>query len=350
MAQEMKKWLQIGLSLGLTLLIGYILYRGVPDWGQAWSVMIQGRPVFFLAGFSFVMLHMLLRAVRWGVLLSPVKPKISLKSLFSLTLVKYVINAIPPRAGEVAASLVLARKENVPAASVIAASLLERILDTLTVVVIFGFYLVFFGHLYAPNSERGSEIMLTIQNYSVKGFIILCLGFVMISLLLRRQNWTSRIPTRIRRVLLSFLEGFRALQRGGALFQAMVLSAAIWLTISLQLWCLMQAYLVGFPFMGAIFLMAITVVGVAIPTPGGVGGFQFFMDLALVNFFSKYMSSQDPHSQAAGISNGSYIISMIPVMLIGLVFMNREGLSLSRVSRLGVQGPENIKQPRLQEK
>ena len=346
----MKKWLQMGLSLGLTLLIGYILYRGVPDWGQAWSVMIQGRPVFFLAGFGFVMLHMLLRAVRWGVLLSPVKPRISLKSLFSLTLVKYVINAIPPRAGEVAASLVLARKENVPAASVIAASLLERILDTLTVVVIFGFYLVFFGHLYAPNSERGCEIMLTIQNYSVKGFIILCLGFVMISLLLRRQNWTSRMPTRIRRVLLSFLEGFRALQRGGALFQAMVLSAAIWLTISLQLWCLMQAYLVGFPFMGAIFLMAITVVGVAIPTPGGVGGFQFFMDLALVNFFSKYMSSQDPHSQAAGISNGSYIISMIPVMLIGLVFMNREGLSLSRVSRLAVQGPENIKQPRLQEK
>src|SRR5256886_2833373 len=176
--QYMKKWLQIGLSLGLTLLIGYILYRGVPDWGQAWNVMIQGRPVFFLAGFSFVMLHMLLRAVRWGVLLSPVKPKISLKNLFSLTLVKYVINAIPPRAGEVAASVVLARKENVPAASVIAASLLERILDMLTVVVIFGFYLVFFAHLYVPNSERGSEIMLTIQNYSVKGFIILCLGFV----------------------------------------------------------------------------------------------------------------------------------------------------------------------------
>src|SRR5439155_8496047 len=147
----------------------------------------------------------------------------------------------------------------------------------------------------------------------------------------------------------SFLEGFRALQRGGALFQAIVLSAAIRLTISMQLWCLMQAYLIGFPFLGAIFLMAITVVGVAIPTPGGVGGFQFFMNLALVNFFSDYMSSQDPHSQAAGISNGSYIVSMIPVMLIGLIFMNREGLSLNRISRLAEQG-QNIKQPRLQEK
>src|SRR3989442_13164133 len=119
----MKKWLQMGLSLGLTLLIGYILYRGVPDWGQAWSVMIQGRPVFFLAGFGFVMLHMLLRAVRWGVLLSPVKPRISLKSLFSLTLVKYVIKAIPPRARQVAASMVMSRKEKVPPPSAVVVSL-----------------------------------------------------------------------------------------------------------------------------------------------------------------------------------------------------------------------------------
>src|SRR5207247_9962706 len=118
----MKKWLQMGLSLGLTLLIGYILYRGVRDWGQAWSVMLQGRPVFFLAGFGFVMLHMLLRAVRWGVLLSPVKRRISLKSLFSLTLVKYVINASHPRAWEVAASRLVCRRGVVPAASFVAAA------------------------------------------------------------------------------------------------------------------------------------------------------------------------------------------------------------------------------------
>jgi hypothetical protein len=87
--------------------------------------------------------------------------------------------------------------------------------------------------------------------------------------------------------------------------------------------------------------MAITVVGVAIPTPGGVGGFQFFMDLALVNFFARYLSSQDPQSQAAGISNGSYVVSMIPVILTGLYLLNREGLSFGALSRLAEQKPEN---------
>jgi Lysylphosphatidylglycerol synthase TM region len=117
----MKKLGQIAISLGLTLLIGFILYRGVPDWGQAWRVMIQGRPLLLLAGFAFVMLHMLLRAVRWGVLLSPVKAAICLRNLFSLTLVKYVVNVIPPRAGEVAASVVLAKKERISIASGFAA-------------------------------------------------------------------------------------------------------------------------------------------------------------------------------------------------------------------------------------
>ena len=346
---QMKKFGQVAISLGLTLLIGVILYLGVPDWGEAWRVMIQGRPAFLLAGFGFVMLHMVLRALRWGVLLSPVKLGIGLRNLFSLTLVKYVVNAIPPRVGEVAASVVLAKKEEIPAASVIAASLLERILDMMTVVVIFGLYLIFCAQLYPANSERGREIMLTIQNYSVKGFIALCAAFFLLVFLLRKPHWMTKTPPWLQRILRPFLEGFRALQRGGVLFQAVLLSGLIWLTISLQLWCLVRAYLFDFPFLGSVFIMAITVVGVAIPTPGGVGGFQFFMTLGLVHFFSQYLSAHDPHSQAAGISNGSYLVSMVPVMIIGLILMNREGLSLSRISKISAQGQAGLPQPTCQE-
>jgi uncharacterized membrane protein YbhN (UPF0104 family) len=121
---------------------------------------------------------------------------------------------------------------------------------------------------------------------------------------------------------------------GGALLKVAGLSLAIWLTIACQLWLMTLAYLNAFPFLGAVFLMTITVVGVAIPTPAGVGGFQFFMNLGLVNLFSQYLSQQDPNSQAAGISNGCYIVSMIPVILVGLVFMNREGLSFREISQL----------------
>lgn len=346
----MKKSGQYAISLGLTILIGYLIYRGVPDWGQAWKVMVQGRPLFLLAGVAFVLAHMLLRAFRWGVLLTPVKKGVAFKNLFSLTLVKYVINVIPPRVGEVAASLVLAKKEKISGASVLAASLLERILDMGTVVVLFGVYFFSFSQWYPPNSEHGREIMLAIREYSLKGFLSLCVLAALLVMLLRSKNWLDRLPAKVQSILRPFLEGFRALQQGGALFKVLGLSVAIWLAITLQLWFMLLAYLKEFPITGCLFMTCITVVGVAIPTPGGVGGFQFFMNLGLVNFFSLYLSSRDPYSQAAGISNGCYIVSMVPVILIGLAFLNREGLTLSRISQMTEGGKSELAEAELQGK
>lgn len=330
----MKKAGQLGISLGLTVLICYLVYIGVPDWHLAWHVMIQGKPLWLFTGFLFVILHMLLRALRWGVLLSPVKNGISYRNLFSLTLVKYVLNAIPPRAGEVAASIVLARKEKISVASVIAASLLERILDMVTVVFIFGFYLAFYARRFPPNSDRGREIMGIIEKYSLKGLLVLFLFFGILAFLLWKDSWLSKLPHGPQKLLRSFLGGFKGLQKGEVVLKTVALSLLIWISITLQLWSMLHGYLETFPFAGALFLMAITVVGVAIPTPGGVGGFQFFMNLGLVNFFSRYLSGADPVSQAAGISNGCYLVSMVTAMILGLYFLNREGLTLGQLSKM----------------
>jgi glycosyltransferase 2 family protein len=325
------------ISIGLTIVIGYIVYRGVPDWGEAGRVMLRAKPAWILAGLAFIAAHMLLRAERWRVLLSPAKAGISRKNLLSLTLVKYVVNVIPPRMGEIAASVLLARKERISAASVIAASVLERILDTLAVVVLFGVYLALFAQLYLPGSERGREIMLTVRRHSLLIFIGLSLLILVPWLLMRSNRWHDWIPGPIRRITLSFLEGFRALHSGRAVAGVLVLSIAIWLVITAQVWCLLQAYLDGFPFTGTLLIMALTVIGVAIPTPGGVGGYQFFMDLALINFFAGYLSSRDPSSQAAGISNGCYIVSMVPVLAVGLWCLVREGITFGKLEQLARQ-------------
>jgi hypothetical protein len=58
------------------------------------------------------------------------------------------------------------------------------------------------------------------------------------------------------------------------------------------------------------------------------------MNLSLVNFFRPYLAGTDAASQAAGISNGAYIVSMGPVILVGLILLHREGLSLSRAAAL----------------
>jgi uncharacterized membrane protein YbhN (UPF0104 family) len=162
------------------------------------------------------------------------------------------------------------------------------------------------------------------------------MALILIALMrvLHSRRWHDRVPAIIRKHVFSFVDGFRAVQSLSAAVKTLALSLLIWLSISAQIWCFLRAYLDVFPVTGALLIVAITVVGVAIPTPGGVGGFQYFMNLSLIHFFRPYLSGADTASQAAGISNGVYILSMVPVILVGFILMHREGLSLGRAAEL----------------
>jgi uncharacterized protein (TIRG00374 family) len=331
---KFRKFLPLIISVGLTVLIGYFLYRDVPDWRKSFKWMIQGNLLWILAGAFFEFLHIYFRAARWGALLSTAKPNIRFKNLFSLTLIKYVINVIPPRSGEFAASILLARKENISSATVIAASVFERILDLFSVFMLFTIYLVSWGSRVVGNTEGGAAIILRIRDYSIKGLIVFVIGLAVLLILLRNAHWAARIPSKIRIPMMGFLEGFRALQSHGDMLRVVLFSIAVWLCITLQTWFFVSAYIKTFPLIGATLIVVMTAVGVAIPTPAGVGGYQYFMSLALINFFGRLLSPVDPHSQAAGISNACYLISVIPIFIAGLIFLSREGLSFGRISSL----------------
>jgi glycosyltransferase 2 family protein len=329
-----RRILPLIISFGLTALIGYIFCRDVPDWRKSFKLMIQGNLLLILAGTFFEFLHMFFRAARWGSLLSTVKPNIRFKNLFSLTLIKYVINVIPPRSGEFAASILLARKENISSSTVIAASVFERILDLFSVFMIFTIYLVAWGSGAVGNTEGGAAIILSIRSYSIKGLLVFVIGLVILLLLLRNAHWAARVPSKIRIPMMGFLEGFRALQSHGAMFRVILLSIAVWLCITLQTWFLVRSYITAFPLIGATLIVVMTAAGVAIPTPAGFGGYQYFMSLALINFFGRLLSPIDPHSQVAGISNACYLVSVIPIFIAGLFLLNREGLSFGRIAGL----------------
>ena len=330
----MKRMWYLVASLCLTAIIGWILYRSVPDWRQAGLVMISGNPLWLLAGLGFSALHMLLRSLRWRLLLIPTKSRISLKSLLSMTLVKYVINIIPPRMGEIAGSILLARKEKIPASTVIASSMFERMLDFMAVTIIFSLYLVFFADRYVPSSKTGQEIFGVIRSSAIVGLGVVIIALIVLMPVLRSHRWHNRIPGMIRKHVLFFLDGFRAMQNRAAAGNIIAMSLLIWLTISTQLWCLVRAYIDAFPIAGTFLILAVTVVGVSIPTPGGVGGYQYLMNIALIQFFRPFLSEFEAESQAAGISNGTYIVSMVPIILIGLILLHREGFTIGRAARL----------------
>ena len=74
--------------------------------------------------------------------------------------------------------------------------------------------------------------------------------------------------------------------------------------------------------------MTLLVVGVAVPTPGAIGGFHVAYQIAVQTFFGA------PADRASGRRSSCTPFRSCPVSLLGAVFMAREGLTLQRAQEL----------------
>ena len=80
------------------------------------------------------------------------------------------------------------------------------------------------------------------------------------------------------------------------------------------------------------------VVGVAMPTPGAVGGFHAAYQIAVQSFFGA------PTDRAVGAAIVLHAISFLPVTAMALVFMAREGLTLGGAAALAKEGAADVEQ------
>ena len=100
------------------------------------------------------------------------------------------------------------------------------------------------------------------------------------------------------------------------------------MSIACGIWLVSHAYAVEVGYVGSFLVMTLLVVGVAVPTPGAIGGFHEFYRIAVTSFF--HASTE----KAVGAAIVLHAISFVPVTLIGIGFMVREGLTLGRIRRL----------------
>jgi uncharacterized membrane protein YbhN (UPF0104 family) len=74
--------------------------------------------------------------------------------------------------------------------------------------------------------------------------------------------------------------------------------------------------------------MVLLVVGVAVPTPGAVGGFHEAFRLGATSFFGA------DNDAAVGAAIVLHATSFVPVTVLGLWFAARDGLDLQGIKRL----------------
>ena len=317
--------------LGVILLVLFLRNANLRD---VWTEVTRARMDLVLVAVALTALTYVLRAMRWQYLLSPVG-RVSLANALRMTVIGFAASAVlPARAGEVLRPWLLARKEGLSATAAFATIILERVLDTVMVLLLFGLFLL----LAEPDFARGDPVAFS--RLKIGGALAALVSVVALAVMFflaghpgtlnsLQAGFERALPVRLAatgtRFLRTFANGLAIVRQPGRLAVALLLSVPLWLSIATGIWCVSRAFHIDLPFMGSFLVMALLVVGVAVPTPAGVGGFHYFYRLAATGFYAA------PNDRAVGAAIVLHAVSFVPVAVVGLVLLAREGISLAGV-------------------
>jgi uncharacterized protein (TIRG00374 family) len=320
--------LAIGALAGIALLA--LFFRGVDAAGLG-RALLSARPLPLLGFVITSLLTYLIRAWRWQSLLAPLG-RVSVSRLFLITLAGFTTGFIVPRAGEIVRPYLVARREGIPTSAGFATIVLERLLDLAMVLALFALYIFI---LPTPAAQRSDRILDALRIAggvtAVASVAVLLILFAFsvradraMAILERLLRW---LPEKVARPLLgmarSFVGGLGVLQAPfGHLVGILGQSLLLWLVMGLAFHFNNIAFGIDLPIHTVFLLMTFLVVGVSIPTPGMVGGFHEFFRLAQNGVFGV----DNDLAVAAGLT--------AHVLLLGTIFLSREGLSMEKVAQM----------------
>ena len=125
-----------------------------------------------------------------------------------------------------------------------------------------------------------------------------------------------------------FLDGLRVLQRPRDLFITTVASIFMWYVICWQVRLTLLAFNVDLPLRAAYLIVTMAVIGLAVPTPGGVGGFHKATQVGMTLFFGIGLN------EATGIAIAYHAICFVPITIIGLLCLPLLGINLREVETI----------------
>ena len=259
-------------------------------------------------------------------------------------MVGFASGLLIPRAGELLRPWLVSRRHPIATSAGFATIILERLLDLITVLLLFAVYLFVLPAPAAQIEGRLTELLKlggAVTAAVALGVLVFLLALhanaervigTLEKLLTRAPRWLAEPCSKILR---AFSSGLAVLRAPFPLLARIGLeSLVVWLLIALGFHLNHMAFGIGLPFHATFLLIAFLVVGVAIPTPGMVGGFHAFYLLALSEVFGV------PRATAAAAAVAAHALSNLPVLVLGLVLLGREGLSLSKVAGMSRQEQE----------
>ena len=284
------------------------------------------------------------RALRWRVLLLPVRRSPSLVGLWNATVIGFASVVLFGRAGEWVRPYLIAKREQVPVSSQLAAWLLERIYDLLTVLVIFGFTLM---RISASGAKLGPTTAWILK--AGGGFVGVTSGLCLLILLgfhFYSQKFENRLLSALtflpvatyeslRTILRAFISGAASVKNARSVSQLVLYTILEWALIACVYATLLKAYpaTAQLTFTDALILLGFVSFGSAVQVPGVGGGVQLVSVVVLTEIFKVSLEV------ATGLAILIWIVTFMVVLPFGILAAFQEGLTFRKIMEIRHEKP-----------
>jgi glycosyltransferase 2 family protein len=318
------------LGIAISLVLIWWVLRGV-DSAEVWASVRTARWGLLVAAVAVATFGFAIRAMRWKLLLHPLRPGIGFRPRFAAVNIGFAANnLLPARVGEFARAWAISRLEPVTATGALGSLVVERFLDTIAVFSLLAIALLhpsFPGDATVAGRPIGTFV-------TVLGILlaILMVGVLLLLLLPRvfvgLAGWVGRfLPERMAEPLVeglrSFLAGFASLRSPRLLLGALAWSFGFWAWNALSFWLAFQAFGIDQGYVTALFVQGVIGLGVAIPSAPGF--FGTFHAAAVVGLHEVYGVGE---GATLAFAFGYHLGGFIPVTIMGLWYAGVLGMTL----------------------
>jgi uncharacterized protein (TIRG00374 family) len=319
------KTLRLALGVAISAALFGLLLWGV-DLHELMAQLARTRWGWTLLGCVLAPLGLWVRSRRWYYLFPP---RSEPPGLLPGMMIGYMVNnVLPLRAGEVVRVYVVSRRWGRGFWTTLATLVVERVLDSLAIILVLGILVLL---IPVPPIFRWTAVtLLAVDAAAVGTLAFLAVAPATCARLVARltRPWPG-VAERALRVFERFVHGLDGIRTPAHALPLLGWTVLIWVVPALAAWTMMRALDLDLPLLAGWTVLAFVGLGISIPSaPGYVGVFHYAAVLALEIF-------DVPRSASVGYALLFHASQIIPVTLVGWLFLLREHMSLGEATRAG---------------
>lgn len=278
--------IQLIVFLGLGFALMFWRYNAISDkdkadmfeafghirWGWTAPLLVVG----FLAHFF--------RALRWKMLMQPLKFFPSTANTVFAVLIGYLANALIPRLGEVAKCTILAKYEKVPADKLVGTIIAERAFDMVCLVALLFLTLFFQFDIIYPFAQNLAAKIFFDDNGQLKWLHFgITLGVLVLLVVVFIRLFKRIKSSKIGKIIQGIGDGLKAIGQIKNKGRFLILSFLIWFMyaglIIIGFWAMPE--MSGITLLASLAILTFGSVGM-IATPGGIGAYPVIIAEVLI--------------------------------------------------------------------